>query len=28
FITVAALFLLWTERRAFAALVNRPAEAP
>lgn len=28
FITVAALFLLWSERRAFAALVNRPAEAP
>ncbi len=27
-ITVAALILLWTERRAFAALVNRPAEAP
>ncbi len=23
FITVAALFLLWTERRAFAGLVNR-----
>lgn len=28
FITVAALFLLWTERRAFAALVNRPPETP
>jgi putative oxidoreductase len=28
FITVAALFLLWTERKAFAALVNRPPETP
>jgi hypothetical protein len=27
FITVAALFLLWTERKAFAALVNRPADS-
>lgn len=27
FITVAALFLLWTERKAFAALVNRPPDA-
>lgn len=26
FITIAALFLLWTERKAFAALVNRPAQ--
>lgn len=26
FITVAALFLLWAERKAFAALVNRPAD--
>ena len=26
FITVAALFLLWAERRAFAELVNRPAD--
>ena len=26
FITVAALFLLWVERRAFAGLVNRPAD--
>ena len=26
FITVAALFLLWTERRAFAGLVNRKPE--
>lgn len=25
FIAVAALFLLWAERKAFAALVNRPA---
>ena len=25
FITVAALFLLWTGRQAFAGLVNRPA---
>ncbi|NBR87787.1 MAG: hypothetical protein EBT61_20185 [Verrucomicrobia bacterium] len=24
FITIAALFLLWTERQAFAGLVNRP----
>jgi len=28
FITVAALFLLWAERKAFAALVNRPEELP
>ena len=28
FIAVAALFLLWTERKAFAALVNRPADPP
>lgn len=26
FITVAALFLLWTERKAFAGLMNRPSE--
>ena len=26
FITVAALFLLWAERRAFAGLVNRKSE--
>ena len=28
FITLAALFLLWSERRAFAGLVNRPAPSP
>ncbi len=28
FITVAALFLLWAERRAFAGLVNRKDEIP
>ena len=28
FITVAALFLLWAERKAFAGLVNRPEELP
>ena len=28
FITVAALFLLWAERTAFAGLVNRPEELP
>jgi hypothetical protein len=27
FITVAALFLLWTERKAFAGLVNRPSDS-
>lgn len=27
FITVAALFLLWSERKAFAGLVNRPADS-
>lgn len=28
FITVAALFLLWSERRAFAGLVNRQVPSP
>ena len=28
FITVAALFLLWAERKAFAGLVNRTEELP
>lgn len=28
FITIAALFLLWAERKAFAGLVNRKDETP